>query len=154
MKRFHALPMALAMLALVVSVGLATSALARPPDHGPDHLARFAEHLNRRFELLDLSDSQRSTMQTLLRAHTKEGIRLKAEIDTMHVDLRQLLHTDPVELTRVKQALQAIAAKKVDLRLAHITVMQDIRQVLTPEQQKKFQTMSDHHPARDEGERR
>jgi hypothetical protein len=71
MKRFYALPMALAMLALVVSVSLATSALAQPSDHGPNHLARFAEHLNRRLELLDLSDSQRSTVQTLLRAHTK-----------------------------------------------------------------------------------
>jgi hypothetical protein len=37
--------------------------------------------------------------------------------------------------------LQAIAAKEVDLRMAHVTARQDIRKVLTPEQQKQFKTM-------------
>jgi Spy/CpxP family protein refolding chaperone len=71
----------------------------------------------------------------------------------MRLDLRQLLYTDPVDLSRVKPALQAIATKKVDLQLAHITVMQEIRQVLTPEQQKKFRARSERHHSRDDGER-
>jgi len=76
----------------------------------------------------------------------------EAEIATMRVDLRQLLRTEPVDLNSVKPALQAIAAKEADLRLAHITLMHDIRQVLTPEQQQKFRTMAEHHQGRDEGE--
>jgi hypothetical protein len=47
----------------------------------------------------------------------------RAEIATMRADLRQLLRTDPVDLSRVKPALQAIAAKEADLRLAHIALM-------------------------------
>ena len=53
-----------------------------------------------------------------------------------------------------EDTLQAIAAKEVDLRLAHLTLRHDLRQVLTPEQQKKFRTMAKHHHARDEGEHR
>ena len=156
MQRFSPLPLpiALVMLALVVGTGLAPATFAQPREHGPDHFAHFEAHLQRRLEPLGLSDTQQNTVQTLLRTHAKEAIRLKAELDTMRVDLRQLLRTDPVDLNSVKPALQAIAAKEVDLRLAHLTLMHDIRQVLTPEQQKQFRTMSEHHHARDEGEHR
>jgi Spy/CpxP family protein refolding chaperone len=154
MKRSYTLAMALAILALVGGLGLTTSAWARSAGDGHDRFARFEEHIQRRLQPLGLSDSQQSTVQTLLRTHAKEVIRFKAEIDTMRLDLQQLLYTDPVDLSRVKPALQAIAAKKVDLQLAHITVMQEIRQVLTPEQQKKFRTISEHHHTRDDGENR
>jgi len=151
MQRVYALPLALAMLALVG--GLAPSAFARP-EHGVGHWAYFAAHLHRTLQQLALNESQQSTVHTLLRTHAKEVIRLKAAMDTMRVDLRPLLQTDPVEIHRVKQALQAIAAKEVDLHLAHLTVLQDIRQVLTPEQQKKFRTMFEHHRGHDEEEHR
>jgi Spy/CpxP family protein refolding chaperone len=51
----------------------------------------------------------------------------------MRVDLRQQLRADPVDLQSVKVALQAIAAKQVDLQMAHVTLLHDLRQVLTPE---------------------
>ena len=44
----------------------------------------------------------------------------------------------------MKQLFQAIAAKEADLRLAHVTAMQDIRKLLTPEQQKQCRTMPGH----------
>ena len=155
MKRSSTLAIAFAILALVGGgLSLTTSVWARSPEHGHDRFGRFEEHIQRRLQPLGLSDSQQSTVQTLLRTHAKEVIRLKADIDTMRLDLQQLLHTDPVDLSRVKPALQAIAAKKVDLQLAHITVMHEIRQVLTPEQQKKFRTRPERHRPRDDSERR
>ena len=154
MKRSYVLALLLALLWLAGGLSLTPSVLARPPEHGPDHFARFEEHIQRRLQPLGLNDSQQNTVETLLRTHAKEVIRLKAEIDTMRLDLRQLLHTDPVDLSKVKPALQAIATKKVDLQLAHITVMQEIRQVLTPEQQKKFRTRAERHRSGDDGERR
>ena len=35
----------------------------------------------------------------------------------------------------------AIATKEADLHLAHVTAMQEIRKVLTPEQQQQFKTL-------------
>ena len=149
MKRVYALTIALAVLALLGS--RAPGAWARP-EHDVGHGERFAEHLQHALQQLGLNESQRSTVQTLLRTHAKEVIQRRAEIATMRVDLQPLLQADPVDTTRVKQALQAIAAKEVDLHLAHLTLMQDIRQVLTPEQQKQFRAMLAHHHGCEEGE--
>ncbi len=87
---------------------------------------------------LEFTDAQKMQIQALLRTEDKEVIRLQADIDTTTIDLHQLLDAEPVEIARVKTTLQIIATKEADLRLAHITKMQDIRQLLTPAQQQKF----------------
>ena len=102
------------------------------------------QHLEWLSQQLNLSDEQRAQVQTLLRSHAKEVIRLRAEIDTMALDVPPLLEANPVDLAKVKQVFQAIAAKEADLRLAHVTAMQDIRKLLNPEQQKQFRTMPGH----------
>src|ERR1700758_620347 len=102
------------------------------------------QHLERLSQQLKLSDEQRTQVQSLLRNHTKEVIRRRAEIDTMALDLPPLLEANPVDLAKVKQLFQAIAAKEADVRLAHVTAMQDIRKLLNPEQQKQFRTMPGH----------
>jgi Spy/CpxP family protein refolding chaperone len=109
--------------------------------HGGMMLQRHLEWLSQQ---LKLSDEQRTQVQSLLRNHAKDVIRLRAEIDTMTLDLPPLLEASPVDLAKVKQVFQVIAAKEVDLRLAHVTAMQDIRKLLTPEQQQQFRTMPGH----------
>jgi Spy/CpxP family protein refolding chaperone len=109
--------------------------------HGGMMMQRHLEWLSQQ---LKLSDEQRTQIQTLLRNHAKEVIRLQAEINTMTLDVPPLLEANPVEFAKVKQLFQAIATKEADLRLAHVTAMQDIRQLLTPEQQKQFRTMPGH----------
>jgi len=154
MKRFSALPLALALLALVVGSGRVPTALAQSPEHRHGRLAHDGDHLQRMLQQLDLNEGQQNTVQTLLRTHAKEHIRLQAEIDSMRVDLRQLLRADTVDLQSVKAALQAIAAKEVDLHMAHFTLLHDIRQVLTPEQQKKFRSLLEEAHTREHGEHR
>lgn len=109
--------------------------------HGGMMLQRHLEWLSQQ---LKLSDEQRTQVQSLLRNHAKDVIRLRAEINTMTLDLPPLLEANPVDLAKVKQLFQAIAAKEADLRLAHVTAMQDIRKLLTPEQQKQFRAMPGH----------
>ena len=109
--------------------------------HGGRNLQQHVEWLSQQ---LKLSDEQRAQVQTLLRSHAKDVIRLRAEIDTMTLDVPPLLEANPVDLAKVKQLFQAIAVKEADLRLAHVTAMQDIRKLLTPEQQKQFRTMPGH----------
>ena len=109
--------------------------------HGGMMLHRHLEWLSQQ---LKLSDEQRTQVQSLLRNHAKDVIRLQAEINTMTLDVPPLLDANPVDLAKVKQLFQAIAAKEADLRLAHVTAMQDIRKLLTPEQQKQFRTMPGH----------
>src|SRR5215471_9551782 len=105
-----------------------------------DMMQRHFQHLAQQ---LGLNDDQRTQAKTIMRNHAKEIIRLRADIATQQLDVRQLLDTDPVDLTKVKPLLQTIAAKEADLRLSHLTAMQEVRKLLTPEQQKKFRAMQE-----------
>lgn len=98
-------------------------------------------HLERLAQQLELTDDQRVQVRTLLSNHAKEVIRLEADIAVIAVDVRQLLATEPVDLPKVKQWLQGMATKEADLRFTHVTLMQEIGKLLTPEQQQKFRTM-------------
>jgi Spy/CpxP family protein refolding chaperone len=102
---------------------------------------RLQPHLDRLTQQLKLTDAQRAQVRTILYNHAKEMIRLQAEIATLRLDVPPLLEAEPVDLAKVKQQLLAIAAKEVDLHLAHVTAMQEIRKGLTPEQQQQFKTM-------------
>jgi hypothetical protein len=80
-------------------------------------------------------------MWTLLSTQAKEAIRLRADIDTLRLDLRQLLEAEPVALPQVKQALQTIAGKEAELHFVHITAMQEVGKELTPEQRQKLRAL-------------
>jgi Spy/CpxP family protein refolding chaperone len=124
---------------------------------------RLQQHLERLTQQLKLTDEQRAQVRTILRNHAKDVIRLKAEMATMTLDVQPLLEADPVDLTKVKQQFLTIAAKEVDLHMAHVTAMQEIRKGLTPEQQQQFKTMQgrmmreggrrEHHGRRERHER-
>lgn len=98
-------------------------------------------HMERLAQQLELTDDQRAQVRTLLANHAKEAIRLRADIGVMGVDVRQLVEADPVDLPKAKQLVQSIAGKEADLRVAHLTLMQEISKLLTPEQRQKFRTM-------------
>ena len=114
------------------------------------HLERLARHL-------ELTAEQRTQMWTVLGNQAKEVIRLQADVETLAIDLRQLLEADPVDLTRMKPLLQSMAGKEADLRLLHITAMHIMSKMLTPEQRQKLRTirhsmigrggMKEHKPA-------
>jgi Spy/CpxP family protein refolding chaperone len=101
----------------------------------------MGRHLERLAQQLELTDEQQTQARTLLRNHAKEAIRLRADRGVMTIDVQQLLDTDPVDVQKAKQLVQDIAMKDAALHLAHITLMQDVNKLLSPEQQKKFRTM-------------
>jgi Spy/CpxP family protein refolding chaperone len=105
---------------------------------------QLQQHLERLTQQLKLTDEQRTQVRTIMRTHAKEMIRLQAEMATLRLDVPPLLEADAVDLAKVKQQFLTIATKEVDLHLAHVTAMQEIRKVLTPEQQQQFKTMQGH----------
>lgn len=105
------------------------------------HGGMIHHHLERLAQQLELSEEQRTQMWSVLGNHAKEAIRLQADLGTLAIDLRQLLEADPVDLAKVKPLLQSIAGKEADLRLLHITAMQEMGKILTPEQRQKLRTI-------------
>jgi Spy/CpxP family protein refolding chaperone len=102
------------------------------------------QHLERLAQRLELTPEQRTQMWAVLGPHAKEAIRLKADLSIAGIDLRQLQEADPVELPKVKQLLQTMAGKEADLRLLHITAVQEMSKILTPEQRQKLRTIQRH----------
>lgn len=90
---------------------------------------------------LDLNEEQRAQVRTLWHTQRKQAIRLEAEIAIAAIDLHELLETEPVNLPKTKELVQAMATRRAELHYAQIVLMQDIRKLLTPEQHKKFRTL-------------
>jgi Spy/CpxP family protein refolding chaperone len=109
--------------------------------HMMGHGGMFLGLLERLAQQLALTDEQETQVRALMRAHLKEAIRTKADLVVKRIDLRDLLDTEPVDLPKVKDLLQTMASQQADLRFAHITLMQDIKKLLTPAQQDKFRTL-------------
>jgi Spy/CpxP family protein refolding chaperone len=101
----------------------------------------MGRHMERLAQQLELTDAQQAQVRALLRNHAKEAMRLRTDIGVLAVDVQQLLETDPVDLPKAKQLFQSIGTKEADLRLAHVTLMQEVEKLLTPEQHKTFRTM-------------
>jgi Spy/CpxP family protein refolding chaperone len=96
----------------------------------------MGRHLERLAQQLELTDAQQAQVRALLRNHAKEAMRLRTDIGVLAIDVQQLLETDPVDLPKAKQLFQSIGTKEADLRLAHVTLMQEVNKLFTPEQQK------------------
>jgi len=90
---------------------------------------------------LDLNEEQRAQVRTLWHTQRKQTIRLDADIAIAAIDLHELLEAETVNLPKAKELVQAMATKRAELHYAQIALMQDIRKLLTPEQQKKFRTL-------------
>jgi Spy/CpxP family protein refolding chaperone len=98
-------------------------------------------HAERLIEQLGLTGEQETKVRSMVREHVKRAIRAHADLEVNRLDLRDLVDAEPVDLAKVKTLLQSMAAQRVDLHVAHITLMQEIRGLLTPEQQEKFRSM-------------
>ena len=83
-------------------------------------------------------------MWAVLGQHTKEAIHLKADLGIVGLDLRRIAGPTQSIFPQSKQLLQTMAGKEADLRLLHITAMQDMSKLLTPEQRQKLRTMQRH----------
>jgi Spy/CpxP family protein refolding chaperone len=117
----------------------------RPMHHWIGMGATGLRHLERLVQQLGLSDDQRTQVRPLLLNYAKEAIRTRADIAETRLEIRQLLSANQPDLSKVKNMLQNIADKEAQLRFAHITTMQGIRKLLTPEQQKQWRAMYARH---------
>jgi Spy/CpxP family protein refolding chaperone len=113
----------------------------RPMHHGMGRGATEFRHMERLVQRLGLSDEQQRQVQPLLLNYAKEAIQDRADIAVTRLEIRQQLSADQPDLSQVKDMLQNIANKEAQLRFAHITTMQDIRKLLTPEQQEQWRAM-------------
>lgn len=106
--------------------------------YGRGHGHQMMRNIERLTADLDLSEQQKRQIRSLWRTHMKQAIQARAALAAQRIDLQERLDAETVDMTKVKLLLQDMAARQADLRFSHLSLMQEIKQQLTPEQQKKF----------------
>jgi Spy/CpxP family protein refolding chaperone len=105
--------------------------------------ARFVWHLLKAKDSLSLTDEQEARLQSIATTSKKNTVKKTAEIDLAEIDMHQLLHGQDKQASgdEIDGAVRKLYALKADRRIASIKAFQDIRAVLTPEQQKKMREL-------------
>ena len=95
-----------------------------------------------RLKDLGLDEKQKEAVQAIHMRTKKEMIRKKADVQVAEIELKELLSKDPVDLNAAEAAVKKIEGMKSEKRMLHIKTMEEIKASLTPEQKKKFVSMT------------
>jgi Spy/CpxP family protein refolding chaperone len=109
--------------------------------HGQDFRGGSPEarhFLWKKIMALDLNDKQKDALQAVRSRVVKDTIKKRADLELARVELRELLHKDPVKMSAVEASLKKVETVRTDLHLAHIKAREEVKAILTPEQQKKL----------------
>lgn len=90
-------------------------------------------------QLLDLKQDQMDRIEAIFRQNTKTIIDLKAETEKYQFDLGMLMEDEPLEKEKVLAMADRLDASRAKLSRIMLTILIDVRKVLTLEQWRKFQ---------------
>ncbi|MGO9380290.1 MAG: Spy/CpxP family protein refolding chaperone [Dissulfurispiraceae bacterium] len=103
------------------------------------------QHMKMMLTRLGLDEKQKAEVDRIMTAHMKDVIKKKADLEIAKIDLKSILGTDPMDMKAAEAKLKEIEAIKTAIFLAHLTAHQEIKSILTPEQQKKMKEMMEMH---------
>ncbi len=85
-----------------------------------------------------LDDKQKSEVKEIKSRIMKEMIKKRADEHIAHIELRDLLDKDPVDMKTIEAKLKQIETVKTGIHLSLIRAREEVKSKLTPEQRKKF----------------
>lgn len=95
---------------------------------------------------LGLDEEQKEAIREIKHRLMKETIKKRADKKIAHLEMKDLLEKDPVDMNAVEAKLRQIEAIETDIRLSHIKAMEEVKAKLTPEQKKKMKEMIEMGP--------
>jgi Spy/CpxP family protein refolding chaperone len=102
-------------------------------------------------EALGLSDDQKAQLDAL-RSKQRETMRpLMEAVRQAHDALKKSMDADSPDPATVGQAALTLNAAEKKLRAAHEAAFEEMKSILTPEQQAKLEQMKEKGPRRDPG---
>jgi Spy/CpxP family protein refolding chaperone len=102
-------------------------------------------HMKMMLMRLGLDEKQKAEVDRMMTAHMKDAIKKKADLDIAKLELKGILSKDPMDMTAAESKMKEIEAIKTAIFLSHLNVHQEIKSVLTPEQQTKMKKMMEMH---------
>ncbi len=129
-----------AVLLAVAVLATGGGVMAAAQSHGPRGPARGDRALRLKQEL-GLSDEQTTRLREIRESRQRDEIRRRADAEVAHLDLRRLLEAPTVD----RKAVDAKVKEMADLHSAglraRVDTMLSMREVLTPEQLQKWQSL-------------
>jgi Spy/CpxP family protein refolding chaperone len=83
---------------------------------------------------LDLSDSQKSEIMSILEKYDNETANLKESLKETRKNLARVLHTDQADENQIRSTLRQAAPIKEELFVMRVKMVVELKKVLTPEQ--------------------
>ena len=110
-----------------------------PGDHFPQRppVGEFLVHE------LNLNDNQVKLFDELKRAHHEKVEKIQKELHVMHDSYFDLLKSDNVDSTKVNSIADQMSALQKETELITFNHFKDVRNILTPEQKTKFDSVID-----------
>ncbi len=102
-------------------------------------------HMKMMLMRLGLDEKQKAEVDRMMTAHMKDAIKKKADLDIAKLELKSILSKDPMDMRAAESKMKEIEAIKTAIFLSHLNVHQEIKSVLTPEQQTKMKNMMEMH---------
>ncbi len=87
---------------------------------------------------MSLSDEQMAKMEDMHLALQKEMLPLKSQLKSLRTELKLLLVADKYDAGKVDQVIQKMSAVRTRMQKAMVRHQRAMRDMLTPEQRKKF----------------
>lgn len=92
-------------------------------------------------EEFGLSDDQVARIREIQRTARRDRIGRNADIEIGEMDLEALYEADPPDLAVVRAKLEELALLGVDNQMAGLSLRQQVRGILTPEQLEQFEEL-------------
>jgi Spy/CpxP family protein refolding chaperone len=144
MKRFKVLPMTLAMLSLIVVVGLAPSAFARPQGAGFDRLTR----LEAQMDSLNLDAATSADVHSIIDTARATQSDLHTQLRQAYQALRQSMQAEPLpDPQAVSQQLDTIGNLQATYQKTMTLAWLEAVGKLTPAQRASLRTAMQSHGA-------
>ncbi len=89
-------------------------------------------------KMLKLTDDQQKQFDKVQSDFQKKQIDLRSKIETMRVDLRELLRADEPDQAKIESKMTEISKVQNDMKLASVAHWFSVNKMLTPEQQKTW----------------
>jgi len=90
---------------------------------------------------LGLDDKQTAAIKALRTKTMKDMVRKKADQQIAHIELKDLLDKDPVDMKSVEALAKKSESIRTEMFVAHIRMHEEVKALLTAEQKKKLKEM-------------
>mgnify|MGYP001118586031 CR=1 FL=1 len=92
-------------------------------------------------ERINLTKDQVRTIEKMRDAHQESAIKRTADIKVLELKIGSYMEKEKINRGKLEKMLRQVAAMKTDLTVANINYLLDLRDLLTPEQIKKVESV-------------